>query len=143
MIEAVGERYWPVFFATLKSRLAEDGRAVLQAITVPDADFARYRRGSDYIRRSTFPGAMLLCDGAIRDQAQRAGLRAENVFAFGADYALTCRIWAGALEARRFRLAALGYSDPVQRHWRYYLGACAAAFAGGRSNVMQMELFHA
>ncbi|PJN92885.1 hypothetical protein CNY89_25670, partial [Amaricoccus sp. HAR-UPW-R2A-40] len=33
-------------FATLKARLAEGGRAVIQAITVPDERFPRYRRGS-------------------------------------------------------------------------------------------------
>ncbi|HEY8287834.1 MAG TPA: cyclopropane-fatty-acyl-phospholipid synthase family protein [Acetobacteraceae bacterium] len=31
MIEAVGERYWPAFFTTLRDRLRPDGLAVLQA----------------------------------------------------------------------------------------------------------------
>ncbi len=115
MIEAVGERYWPTYFATLKDRLAEGGRAVLQAITVKDADFLRYRRGTDYIRHSTFPGGMLLCDRAIAEQSARAGLHAGQSFAFGSDYALTCRAWARRLDARSVRLAALGYggADPA------------------------------
>ena len=33
MIEAVGTRYWPTYFATLKARMAEGGRALVQAIT--------------------------------------------------------------------------------------------------------------
>lgn len=143
MIEAVGERYWPAYFATLKARLAEGGRAVLQAITVQDADFARYRRGTDYIRHSTFPGGMLLCNRAIAGEAARAGLRTETPFSFGADYALTCRIWAGRLMARQGRLASLGYRGPDLRHWRYYLEACAACFAVGRTNVVQVEVCHA
>jgi hypothetical protein len=32
---AVGERYWPILFATIKARLAKGGRAMLQAITLP------------------------------------------------------------------------------------------------------------
>ena len=56
MVEAVGERYWPTYFATLKDRLAEGGKAVIQAITVSDDYFPAYRRGTDYIRHSTFPG---------------------------------------------------------------------------------------
>jgi cyclopropane-fatty-acyl-phospholipid synthase len=143
MIEAVGERYWPTYFATLKARLAEGGRAVVQAITVADDYFPRYRRGSDYIRHSTFPGGMLLCNRAIADQAARAGLRAGTPFAFGEDYALTCRAWAGRLMARRERLAALGYGEATLRHWRYYLEACAACFAVGRTDVVQVELGHA
>jgi cyclopropane-fatty-acyl-phospholipid synthase len=143
MIEAVGERYWPVYFATLKQRLAENGRAVLQAITVPDGYFADYRRTTDYIRHSTFPGGMLLCDSAIAAGAERAGMKVDGVFAFGGDYARTCRIWAASLAERRDRLARLGYGGATLRHWQYYLEACAACFAVGRTDVVQVELSHA
>jgi len=143
MIEAVGERYWPAYFATLKARLAEGGCAVLQAITVSDDYFPRYRRGSDYVRHTTFPGGMLLCNRAIAEQAARAGLRAEVPFAFGPDYAVTCRAWADRLVARRDRLTALGYGGSTLRHWRYYLEACAACFAVGRTDVIQVEISHA
>lgn len=143
MVEAVGERYWPTWFATLKARLAEGGAAMVQAITVSDAAFPAYRRGTDYIRHATFPGGMLLCDRAIAEGAARAGLRAGTPFAFGQDYARTCRIWAGRLAARSGRLAALGYDAPTLRHWRFYLEACAAGFATGRTDVVQVELTHA
>ena len=43
---------------------------------------------------------------------------------------------------RRERLAALGYGGPTSRHWRYYLEACAACFAVGRTDVVQVELTH-
>lgn len=143
MVEAVGERYWPTWFATLKARLAESGTAMVQAITVSDAYFPTYRSTTDYIRRATFPGGMLLCNRAIAEGAADAGLRAGTPFAFGADYALTCRQWAGRMEARRGRLATLGYDAPTLRHWRYYLEACAACFAVGRTDVVQVELTHA
>ncbi len=143
MIEAVGERYWPRYFATLKERLAEGGRAVLQAITVPDAAFPAYRSCSDYIRHSTFPGGMLLCDAAIAQGAAQAGLKAEGRFAFGEHYARTCRSWAASLAERRERLARLGYGPAALRHWQYYLEACAACFAVGRTDVVQVELRHA
>ena len=143
MVEAVGERYWPTWFATLKARLAEGGTAMVQAITVSDAHFPVYRRSSDYIRHTTFPGGMLLCDRAIAEGAAEVGLRAGTPFAFGRDYALTCRQWAERLTARSGRLAALGYDAPTLRHWRYYLEACAACFAVGRTDVVQVELSHA
>lgn len=143
MVEAVGERYWPTWFSTLKARLAEGGRAMVQAITVSDAYFPDYRRGTDYIRHSTFPGGMLLCNRAIEEGAAQAGLRAGTPFAFGPDYALTCRQWADRLTERSGRLSALGYDAPTLRHWRYYLEACAACFAVGRTDVVQVELTHA
>lgn len=142
MIEAVGERYWPTYFATLKARLKPGGRAVIQAITVPDATFDIYRRGTDFIRHHTFPGGMLLCDSVIALEARRAGLKVVDRFAFGADYARTLREWDARMQARAGRLADYGFDATALRPWRYYLGACAAAFATGQTDVVQVVLEH-
>lgn len=143
MIESVGERYWPNYFSTLKARLAQDGTAVLQAITVPNDHFPEYRRGSDYIRRYTFPGGMLVSDAVIAEQAGRAGLKVTNSFAFGQDYATTCRLWLERLTRQENKITSLGYSNQFIRNWRYYLGICAATFAVGQTDVVQVELTHA
>ena len=143
MAEAVGERYLPTYFATLKNRLAEEGKAVIQVIIVPDDHFPKYRRCTDYIRHSTIPGGMLLSNRVIAEEAARVGLHAGTPFAFGLDYAITCRQWAARLVVRSARLTALGYGGPMLRHWRYYLEACAAAFAVGRTDVVQVDLTHA
>ncbi len=143
MIEAVGQDYWPTYFATLKSRLAEQGQAVIQAITVPDAYFDIYSRTTDYIRQYTFPGGMLLSESVISDQARRAGLVVRNSHAFGADYARTCAIWNDRLEQKSDRIRRLGYDESFLRNWRYYLGVCDASFAEGQTDVVQVELSHA
>ncbi len=143
MIEAVGARYWPGYFATLKRSLAEGGRVLLQAITVQDSFFERYRTSSDYIRQYVFPGGMLLSDGVIRQQAGAAGLRIEDSFAFGVDYGRTCRIWADRLVAQKARITEQGFGEAFFRNWRYYLESCAASFAIGHTDVVQVELAHA
>ena len=143
MIEAVGERYWPVYFGALKQRLAEGGAAVVQAITVSDAYFPTYRTGSDYIRRYTFPGGMLLSDGQIKAQAQAAGLRVADSFGFGQDYARTCSAWAAAMREQAPSIAKLGYGQEFFRNWQFYLGICAASFSVGQTDVVQVELRHA
>ncbi|AHD08458.1 SAM-dependent methyltransferase [Phaeobacter gallaeciensis] len=143
MVEAVGERYWPSYFSTLKNRLADDGRAVVQAITVQDSYFDIYRQSSDYIRQYTFPGGMLLSDAVISHQARTAGLKVTDNFAFGQDYARTCREWAARLSAMTAKVQALGYGDAFLRNWRYYLETCAASFEVGQTDVVQVELAHA
>lgn len=143
MIEAVGERYWPTYFRTLKDRLAQGGRAVVQAITVPDAYFDIYRRGSDYIRHYTFPGGMLLSDAVISDEARKAGLEVRSNFAFGQDYARTCRVWAERMRDETARIKRIGMDEPFLRSWQYYLENCAASFATGWTDVVQVELAHA
>jgi cyclopropane-fatty-acyl-phospholipid synthase len=142
MIEAVGERYWPTYFATLKARLAEGGRAVLQAITVPDAEFSIYRQRSDFIRQHVFPGGMLPCSASISHAAGNAGLSVQDSFAFGQDYARTCRIWAQRMLDQRAAIQRLGYGEAFLRSWQFYLEGCAAAFATERCDVVQVTLGH-
>lgn len=143
MIEAVGQNYWPTYFSTLKSRLSENGVAMLQAITVADSYFDIYQRKSDYIRQYIFPGGMLLSDAVIADQARQAGLTVRDNYAFGKDYARTCSIWRERLEQQAGRIRKLGYGEEFMRNWRYYLSSCAASFAVGQTDVVQVELGHA
>ncbi|PYG28930.1 SAM-dependent methyltransferase [Pelagimonas varians] len=143
MIEAVGERYWPSYFSALKSNLAEGGKVMLQAITVRDEFFETYRGSSDYIRQYVFPGGMLLSDQVIADQAKSAGLKVQDNFAFGQDYGKTCRIWAERLVGQKRKILEQGYGESFFRNWQYYLEICAASFAIGHTNVVQVELGHA
>lgn len=143
MIEAVGARYWPCYFSTLKQNLAPGGRALLQVITVKDSFFDTYKMSSDYIRQYVFPGGMLLSDSVIESQAKGAGLQVRDNFAFGQDYAKTCRIWAERLTAQKRRISEMGYGDGFFRNWKYYLEICAASFSIGHTNVVQVELAHA
>lgn len=143
MIEAVGARYWPIYFATLKARMAKGGRALIQAITVPDSYFETYRKSSDYIRHYTFPGGMLLSNAVIEQQARRVGLQVNDSFEFGRDYARTCAIWNERLSGAAHKIQRLGFDDGFLRNWHFYLGICAASFSVGQTNVVQVELSHA
>lgn len=144
MIEAVGMKYWPQYFRTLKSRLNAGGKIALQAIIVEDERFDTYARRSDFIRKYTFPGGMLISPGKIRENAQAAGLKVDEIFRFGKDYARTLREWLMAFQAQEEKIRAMGYNDSFIRSWRYYLQICAAAFETNRNtNVAHIELSHA
>ena len=86
MLEAVGERFWPGYFAQLRARLKPGGCAVVQTITIADALFANYRKGTDFIQRYVFPGGMLPSPAVVNAQARRAGLEVAGDLAFGLDY---------------------------------------------------------
>ena len=74
MIEAVGEHYWPAYFAKLRASLRIGGIALLQAITVDEHRFAAYRKRPDFIQRYIFPGGLLPTASIIEHEAARAGL---------------------------------------------------------------------
>src|SRR5690606_36922627 len=78
MFEAVGEAYWPVYFAAVKRNLKPGGRACIQTITIAEDLFPRYRRGTDFIQQYIFPGGMLPSPSAFRAAAAAAGLRVVN-----------------------------------------------------------------
>ncbi|MFC6686808.1 class I SAM-dependent methyltransferase [Jhaorihella thermophila] len=85
---------------------------------------------------------MLLCDAVIALEARRAGLKVVDRFTFGADYSRTLREWNARMQARAGRLADYGFDATALRTWRYYLNACAAAFATGQTDVVQVVLEH-
>ncbi len=143
MFEAVGERYWPVYFAKLREVLADRGRAMIQTITVADRYFDTYRRGGDMVRSFIFPGGMLPSPARFRVEATRAGLRVEDSFRFGMDYSRTLSEWLNRFDLARDRVRALGFDDAFIRVWRFYLAACAASFTVGRTDVVQYRLARA
>jgi len=143
MFEAVGEKFWKTYFAKLGELLKSNGKAVIQTITIGDQDFARYRRGGDFIRSFIFPGGMLPSPSRFQEEAQRAGLKVENPFFFGQDYATTLLYWLEQFDAKKDEVKALGFDEGFIRLWRFYLAACAAGFKTGRTDVMQVELSHA
>jgi cyclopropane-fatty-acyl-phospholipid synthase len=142
MIEAVGERHWPSYFDALKRHLNPGGRAVVQAITIADDCFERYRRGADFIQTYIFPGGMLPSAATLRAQARRAGMALAGAHEFGRDYARTLEAWLGRFDGVVDRVRGLGFDDRFVRMWRYYLAYCAAGFASGRTDVVQAEFTH-
>lgn len=143
MFEAVGEQYWPQYFRAVAERLKKGGRAVIQTITIRDDLFNYYRLRSDFIRHYVFPGGMLPSLQRFREEAERAGLKVVDQFAFGKDYAETLREWSRRMQARSAEIKAMGHDDRFLRNWQYYLNICAAAFQVERTDVVQVELTHA
>lgn len=143
MFEAVGERYWPQYFQTLSDKLKRGGKAVVQTITIGDQFFDSYRTRSDFIRHYVFPGGMLPSSKRFQEEAAKAGLKTNDVYSFGQDYARTLREWLVRFEAKREEILGMGYNEAFIRNWRFYMSICAAAFAINRTNVLQIELSHA
>lgn len=143
MFEAVGQRWWPTYFATLARALGPGGKALVQSITIRDDLFASYRRSSDFIQQYIFPGGMLPSREVFRAEAARQGLVVRDEFAFGLDYARTLAEWRQAFEQNWPQIAKLGFDDTFRRLWRFYLCYCEAGFKAGSIDVVQFELAHA
>jgi cyclopropane-fatty-acyl-phospholipid synthase len=139
MIEAVGERYWPVYFQKIRHSLTDAGIAVLQAITIAEARFANYRRRPDFIQRYVFPGGMLPTREAIAREAARAGLRLLESQSFGLSYARTLAEWRRRFLAAWPQIEPLGFDTRFKRMWEYYLSYCEAGFRAGAIDVSLLK----
>nr|WP_255673100.1 cyclopropane-fatty-acyl-phospholipid synthase family protein [Glycomyces amatae] len=140
MIEAVGERYWPEYFATLRCALEPGGRAGLQSITMRHDRMTATRRGYTWIHKYIFPGGIIPSLPVIERHAHAAGLRVADRLAFGGDYALTLRLWRERFASRADRLAAIGFDETFRRTWEFYLAYSEAGFATGYLDVRQLIL---
>ena len=140
MFEAVGERFWPVYFGTLHDRLKPGRHATLQIITIADFRWPMYRRGVDFIQKYIFPGGMLPAPSVLRAEVEKAGLRVRNSIEFGESYSLTLRRWHESFADRWTDIRHLGFDDRFKRMWDFYLASCAGAFQGGNCDVTQITV---
>ncbi len=130
MLEAVGHRFQETFAEVVSRLLKPDGLLALQFITCPDARYAQFRRGVDFIQKHIFPGSLLLSVNRLNDLLSRAGgFVLHELDDFGPDYARTLRLWRENFAARLDAVQALGFDERFVRKWTYYLCYCEAAFA--------------
>lgn len=141
MIEAVGEEYWPAFFATLDRLLAPGGTVALQAILMDHDRLLASRRSYGWIQKHVFPGGLIPSQRAIESVvAAHSGLAVRVHRRFGAHYAQTLRRWRETFDAVWHELVPLGYDEAFRRRWELYLAYCEAGFASGYLDVAQLRL---
>jgi cyclopropane-fatty-acyl-phospholipid synthase len=140
MFEAVGERWWPVFFERVRELLTPGGVAALQTITIDEIRFDDYRRKPDFIQRYIFPGGMLPSPERFCSAAKAAGLGVAEQIHFGDSYARTLAEWRTRFEAAVPRVLEMGFDERFVRMWRYYLSYCRAGFNAETIDVIQVRL---
>ena len=135
MLEAVGERFWPVYFAKLRECLAVTGVAVLQVITIREDRYEAYRSQPDFIQRYIFPGGMLPTSAVIERQAKQQGFELVEHSSFGPSYARTLAEWRTRFLNAWPAIESLGFDARFRRMWEYYLTYCEVGFRSGLIDV--------
>ena len=142
MFEAVGQRYWPLYFATLSRVLKQGGRAALQSITISDEAFQSYCGQPDFIQRYIFPGGMLPSLPVLEEPLAKAGLQMVSETGFADDYAKTLDYWRQQFNLSWPYLASGKFDERFKRMWNLYLAYCEGGFRSGLIDVKQMLLTH-
>jgi cyclopropane-fatty-acyl-phospholipid synthase len=139
MIEAVGRKFLPQFFAKCDSLLKPDGIMALQAITIADQRLEYYARNVDFIQKHIFPGGFLPSVTLLSDTIrQHSGMVIRHLDDMGLDYARTLRLWWERFREQRQELQKLGYDEHFFRLWQYYLNYCEGGFLERATSAVQL-----
>ncbi len=141
MIEAVGHQYLDRFFAVCSERLKPDGVMALQAITIADHVFDRYKYEVDFIKRYIFPGSCLPSVATmLKSVAKKTDLRLFHLEDITPHYAETLRRWRRNFFSKIDRVRAMDFSEAFIRMWEYYLCYCEGGFTERYIGDVQMIL---
>jgi len=150
MIEAVGEEYWPTYFAAIDRLLAHGGSVSIQAITMAHHRYLATRRSYGWIQKYIFPGGLIPSLEAIDEVlGSHTGLAVVEQRSLGQDYARTLRLWRENFQANWDTIRQLGgdgtttgggFDETFRRMWEFYLAYCEAGFATGYLDVFQLRL---
>ena len=140
MIEAVGQNYLKNYFQSIKNYLKDDGRAAIQAITIDDKLFNRYKKKEDFIQKYIFPGGFLPSKGSLVEYAKKTGLEFNQCNSYGVHYGNTLKIWREKFFKSWELISKQGFDNTFKRMWNFYLSYCEAGFRSKNIDLIQFSL---
>ena len=140
MIEAVGQNYLESYFKTIKHNLSDRGMAAIQAITIDDSLFDRYKNKQDFIQKYIFPGGFLPNKNTINKLVSNNGLTVNSYISYADHYADTLAIWRNEFNKKWDLIKNLGFDLTFKRMWEFYLSYCEAGFKSKNIDLIQFSL---
>ena len=140
MIEAVGQNYLENYFKTIKTNLVNGGSAAIQAITIDDNLFDRYKTKEDFIQKYIFPGGFLPSKKKLYDLSQNNGLAINQYNSYGLHYSNTLKIWRDEFFKKWEEISKQGFDNKFKRMWHFYLSYCEAGFKSKNIDLIQFSL---
>ena len=140
MIEAVGQNYLQSYFKTIKENLANSGTAAIQAITIDDSLFDRYKNKQDFIQKYIFPGGFLPSKNIINKYVSDNGLTIKSYDSYADHYSSTLSLWRNEFNKKWDLIKNQGFDSTFKRMWEFYLSYCEAGFKSKNIDLIQFSL---
>ncbi len=140
MIEAVGQNYLESYFKTIKNNLSKNGKAAIQAITIDDALFDRYKNKEDFIQKYIFPGGFLPNKNSINKYVSDNGLTIKSYESYADHYSNTLSIWRDEFNKKWDLIKNQGFDLTFKRMWEFYLCYCEAGFKSKNIDLIQFSI---
>jgi cyclopropane-fatty-acyl-phospholipid synthase len=140
MIEAVGQNYLESYFKTIKNNLSNNGKAAIQAITIDDTLFDRYKNKEDFIQKYIFPGGFLPNKNSINKYVSENGLTIKSYESYADHYSNTLSIWRDEFNRKWDQIKNQGFDLTFKRMWEFYLCYCEAGFKSKNIDLIQFSI---
>ena len=140
MIEAVGKNYLKNYFQTIKQNLNYQGVAAVQAITIDDKLFDRYKKKEDFIQKYIFPGGFLPSKKNLYNLTKKSGLVIDQYNSYGLHYSNTLIMWRKEFIKKWEEISKQGFDLTFKRMWNFYLSYCEAGFKSKNIDLVQFSL---
>ena len=140
MIEAVGQNYLQSYFNTIKKNLSIHGNAGIQAITIDDNLFDRYKNKQDFIQKYIFPGGFLPSKKSLHKYADDNGLKFNEYNSYSKHYSDTLIIWRKEFIKKWDLIKEQGFDLNFKKMWEFYLSYCEAGFKSKNIDLIQFSL---
>ena len=140
MIEAVGQNYLDSYFSTIKNNLAPAGSVGIQAITIDDNLFERYKNKQDFIQKYIFPGGFLPSRNELQNYVDTNGLKFGEYNSYANHYSDTLIIWREIFNKKWDSIKEQGFDLTFKRMWEFYLSYCEAGFKSKNIDLIQFSL---
>ena len=140
MIEAVGEIYLKNYFKIIKENLKDNGKAAIQAITISNELYDRYKTKEDFIQKYIFPGGFLPCKKSLINFSDETGLRFDKCNSYGLHYSNTLNIWRNEFINKWHQISKQGFDITFKRMWNFYFSYCEAGFKSKNIDLIQFSL---
>ena len=140
MIEAVGQNYLESYFKTIKNNLSTNGKAAIQAITIDDSLFDRYKNKQDFIQKYIFPGGFLPSKNSLNRYVSDNGLTIKSYDSYADHYSNTLAIWRDEFNKKWDLIKQQGFDSTFKRMWEFYLSYCEAGFKSKNIDLIQFSI---
>ena len=140
MIEAVGQNYMQSYFKTIKGNLASSGTAAIQAITIDDSLFDRYKNKQDFIQKYIFPGGFLPSKNSLNKHISNNGLTIKSYDSYANHYSSTLALWRSEFNKKWDQIKNQGFDLTFKRMWEFYLCYCEAGFKSKNIDLIQFSI---
>ena len=140
MIEAVGQNYLESYFNTIKNNLTPGGTAAIQAITIDDSLFDRYKNRQDFIQKYIFPGGFLPSKQSLKKYAESNHLNFNAYNSYAVHYSKTLAMWRETFNQKWELIKNQGFDLTFKRMWEFYLSYCEAGFKSKNIDLIQFSL---